>query len=610
MQIVWRIVKKTWKYKRQVLLAYFSILGVSAFAMLIPRFMGNAVDTVLATDGAGDRSDLISIALVILALSAGRGIFAYGQQYFGEAIGQRVAYDLRNEFYDHLQRMSFGFHDREQTGNLMSKATADVEGIRLFVQAGLIRAAYMLGLFVGVGIAMFILNWQLALLSLLFAPVIVWRGGKIIIRLRQEWLGVQTQMGHMTTVLQENLSGQKVVKAFAADEHERGKFNYRAAWVSHHGYNAAALQASNTGMFTVYHIGVTVLILWMGGRQVIGDVLTAGELGAFLFYLGLLTQPVRMSAFVINSYSRALSAGARIFATLDMRSPVQEAPDAREISRVQGRVKFENVSFAYDGQTPVLNGLDLEAAPEEVVALVGAPGSGKSTLVHLVPRFYDVTSGRVTIDGIDVRDVTLKTLRENIGIVQQDVFMFTTTIRENLAYGRVNASQREIEQAARVAQLHDFIMSLPEGYDTWVGERGATLSGGQRQRLAIARTMLLDPPILILDDSTSSVDTETEHLIRRALQEVMKGRTTFVIAHRVSTVKNADKIVVLRDGEIVQQGTHDSLVNRPGPYQEIYELQLRPQDAEAVLVNGKASHLVGGAHPAAGTYSASGTEES
>ena len=579
MRIIWRIVQRTFKYKWLLTTAYLSVLGVTFFSLLVPRLMGQAIDTALIS---GERGQLLTLAAAVLLVSVARGVFAYGQQYLGESIGQRVAYDLRNEFYDHLQRMSFSFHDREQTGNLMSKATADVEGVRMFVQAGLIRAVYTVLIFVGVGAAMALLEWKLALLCLLFAPVVLWNTGRTMLQLRREWLAVQNEMGLMTTVLQENLSGQRVVKAFAAEDHERARFNIHARNVTDHAYKAAILQASNTSFFTIYQLGVTVLVLWEGGRLVIGHEITLGDLTQFIFYLGMLGQPIRQTSFIINSFSRALSAGQRIFATLDAASPVREKPDAIALPRLRGQVVFEDVSFAYDTLSPVLKDIRLEAKPAQVIALVGGPGSGKSTLMHLLPRFYDVTGGRITVDGIDVRDATLQSLRANIGMVQQDVFMFTTTIRENIAYGKADATQEQIERAAKIAHLHDFIMTMPDKYDTWVGERGATLSGGQRQRLAIARTVLLDPPILILDDSTSSVDTETEHLIRQALVEVMKGRTTFVIAHRLSTVKNADMILVLKDGQIVQRGTHQELLSVPGPYSEIYELQLRPE--EGVLI--------------------------
>ena len=589
MRVLWRIVKRASRYKTRLFLAYFSILGVTAFSMLIPRILGTAIDEVLST---GVRSELFLLALAVFVANGLRGAFAYWQQYLGESIGQRVAYDLRNEFYDHLQRMSFAFHDRQQTGNLMSKATTDMEGIRMFVQMGLIRAAFTVLLFVGVGGAMLLLNWQLALICLLFAPIVAWRSGRTMAQMRRAWLAVQTELGLMTTALQENLSGQRVVKAFAAEEHERGRFYHHAENASRYSYHAAIYQASNSSMVTFFYVGITVIVLWLGGMMVVNGALSQGELFQFIFYLGLLAQPVRMIAWVVNSFSRGYGSGQRLFATLDAESPVQEEKDAVDLPRVKGHVRFQNVSFTYDTVSPVLKGIDLEAEPTKVIALVGAPGSGKSTLVHLIPRFYDATSGHVTVDGSDVQQVTMASLRKNIGIVQQDVFLFTSTIRENIAYGKVDATDEEIINAAKVAQFHDFIDTLPEGYDTWVGERGTTLSGGQRQRLAIARTVLLDPPILILDDSTSSVDTETEHFIRRALQGVMKGRTTFVIAHRLSTVKNADIILVLKDGQIVQRGAHEELIKLPGHYQEVYDLQLRPQEVE---VNG--SKLAGnGAH--------------
>ncbi len=581
MRTLWRIAKLAARYRVRLTLAYLSVLGVSALSMAIPKLLGNAIDTVILVS---DQARLLYLAGAILVVSLLRGVFAFGQQYLGESVGQRVAYDLRNEFYDHLQRMSFAFHDKEQTGNLMSKATADVEGARMFVQTGLIRSVYMASLVVGVGIMMFLLNQQLALLSLALVPFVIWRGGSLVLRLRTEWLAIEDEAGHMTTVLQENLVGQRVVKAFAADEHERRKFYHRAANIFYHSYRAEKLEASNGGLMTLFYLGTTLLILYVGGRYVIQGTMTPGELAQFIFYMGLLATPVRMAAWMVNSFARAISCGQRIFATLDAESPVHERNTAVALPRARGHVQFKDVSFGYDTISPVLSRINFEAEPTKVIALVGAPGSGKSTIVHLLPRFYDVTAGRVTIEGVDIRDATLASLRANIGIVQQDVFLFTTTIRENIAYGAVGASFEQVVRAARIAQLHDFIVSLPDGYDTRVGERGITLSGGQRQRLAIARTILLDPPILILDDSTSSVDTETEYLIRRALVEVMKGRTTFVIAHRLSTVESADLILVLRDGQIVQRGTHRELLSQPGPYQEIYELQLRPQ--EAMLANG------------------------
>ena len=584
MRILLRIAGYTLRYKGALALSYLSVLGVTVFAMAIPRFLGTAIDEVFTDDGSDKFMQLVWIAGAILVANLFRGICAYGQTYFSESISQHVAYTLRNAFYDHLQRLSFAYHDGEQTGNLMSKATSDVEGIRRFVQAGMVRGAYMFLLLIGISIMLVALNWKLAMLSLIFVPPLLWRGSIVMTQLRRSWRSVQDELGLMTTVLQENLAGQRVVKAFAADDYEQSKFSGRAGNVAYHSYEATKLEASNSAMMTMFYIAATGLILWAGGREVVGGNLTVGELAQFVFYLGLLAIPVRMAAWIVNSFARAISAGERLFAVLDAQSAVQEKPGAEPLSQVEGHVVFDSVSFGYDAASPVLNNVTLEAKPKQIIAMLGAPGSGKSSIVHLIPRFYDVTKGSVTIDGVDTRDTTLASLRANVGIVQQDVFLFTSTIRENIAYGAVNATEEQIVAAAKVAQLHDQIMEMPGGYDTWVGERGLTLSGGQRQRLAIARTLVLNPPILILDDSTSSVDTETEHKIHQAMKEVVKGRTTFVIAHRLSTLKEADLILVMDKGEIVQRGSHERLVSRPGPYQSIYELQFRPQ--ESVETNG------------------------
>lgn len=576
MRVLWRIAKYPLRYKRLMFLAYLSVISVTIFSLAIPRILGGAIDIVLASDGDGSKLGLLSLA--ILTFSIFRGAGAFGQQYFGEAIAHRVAYDLRNAFYDHLQRLSFSYHDWQQTGNLMSKATSDVEAIRVFVQAGLIRSAYMLMLLLSVGVLMALLSWKLALYSFAFVPILTWRGSYVISQLRRRWGYVQEEMGQMTTVLQENLSGQRVVKAFNGERYEEAKFQFRADNVAVQRYEASKLEASHTSMATMFYLGATGLIVWAGGREVILGDLTVGELAQFVFYLGLLALPVRMVAWAVNTFARAVAAGTRLFEVLDQVPSVKERSDAIVLPRSQGRVRFENVFFSYRPQSPVLAGITFEAQRDEIIAILGAPGSGKSSIVHLIPRFYDVTRGRITVDGYDVQDLTLASLRANVGIVQQDIFLFTATIRENIAYGDPNASFDRIQKAAEVAQLHNFIMSLPEGYETWVGERGLTLSGGQRQRLVIARTLLLNPPILILDDSTSSVDTQTEQLIRRAMTDMATGRTTFIIAHRLSTLKEADLILVLEKGLIVQRGTHKELMAVPGTYREIHDLQLRNQE--------------------------------
>jgi ATP-binding cassette subfamily B protein len=507
--------------------------------------------------------------------------------YTTDSLSQKVSYDLRNLLYDKLQHLSFAFHDSEHTGNLMSKATADIEQVRRFVNLGLVRSLDVVIRLIAVTSILWFLNWKLALISLAFAPCSVLQSTLVLRKLRAMWLRVQEIMGESVTILQENLVGMHVVKAFAAESYEQHKYDRKARELREHYFQSERLQETNGVWMSLYFTATLGAVLWVGGWEVMHGRLTAGGLTQFVLYMNQLAFPIRQLARVIDSLSRAISSGQRLFEVLDAQSPVQEKPGARALGRVRGRVRFEQVSFAYDARIPALQQVTIDAAPGQITAILGAPGSGKSTVVNLLPRFYDVTAGRVTIDGEDIRDFTLQSLRRNVGIVQQDVYLFSATIRDNIAYGAVHASFEDVVRAAQIAQLHDQIMRFRDGYDTWVGERGVTLSGGQRQRLSIARTILLDPPILILDDSTSSVDVETERRIHQAMIAVMQGRTTFVIAHRLSTVREADLILVLQDGTIVEQGTHQTLMARHGIYQDIYELQLRPQEErlrEAVLV--------------------------
>ena len=553
--------------------------GATLSAMVVPYLLGNAIDQALRS---GLRSQLLLLAGGIILVSLFRALFGYGQNYLAEAVSQRTAFDIRNDFFRKLQGLSFGFHDRQQTGNLMSKATSDVEAVRWFMSMGLIRG---LSIVMMVGLVAAILlstNWRLGLISMAFVPLVMWRAVLMARTLRQTWMRVQTETGNMTTVLQENLAGIRVVKAFGAREYEEAKFEQKASAIEKNTYYASMLFASQGSLMTFVFTVAIGAILWFGGREVVAGRLSHGELAAFILYMGILAMPVRMTGWLVNTFSRAASAGQRLFEVLDAESPVKEKPGAGPLPHVRGQVKFENVSLAYDSGAPAIRDINFDVPPGQLVAFLGPPGSGKSTVVHLIPRFYDVTAGRVTIDGRDVRDVSLASLRKNVGIVLQDVFVFAATLKENIAYGAEEATLDDVVRAAKVAQLHRFVESLPNEYDTWVGERGITLSGGQRQRLAIARTVLLDPPILILDDSTSSVDVGTEYEIQQALAEVIEGRTTFVIAHRLSTVRKADLILVVDQGRIVERGTHQELLGEDGFYRRIYELQLRPQEGAVV----------------------------
>jgi ATP-binding cassette subfamily B protein len=585
MQILLRIITMAWRYRARLVLAYISFFAAIGFALLVPRLFGTSIDRLVSIDpGDGrviplavDTPTLFWMALALLGASLMRGLADLARTYTTDSLSQKVAYDLRHLLYDKLQHLSFAFHDREHTGDLMSKATADVEQIRRFVNLGMVRSLDVLIRLVAVTSILMFLNWRLALLSLAFVPLSVLQSTLVLRKLRPMWLRVQEIMGESVTVLQENLVGMHVVKAFAAEEYERQKYERKAQELREHHFQSERLQETNGAWMSLYFTCTLGAILWFGGLEVLRGQLTAGGLTQFVLYMNQLAFPVRQAARIIDSLSRAVSSGQRLFAVLDSRSPVAEKPHATELGRARGRVCFHDVSFSYDARLPALQHVTLAAAPGQMTAILGAPGSGKSTIVNLIPRFYDVTAGQITIDGQDIRDFTLHSLRRNVGIVQQDVYLFSATIRDNIAYGARQASFEAVVQAARIAQLHDQIMQLPDGYDTWVGERGVTLSGGQRQRLAIARTLLLDPPILILDDSTSSVDVETERRIHQAMLAVMRGRTTFVIAHRLSTVRAADLIVVLQHGEIVERGTHQELIAQGGMYRDIYELQLRPQ---------------------------------
>ena len=577
MRVVLRLTKYAFRHKWYLVGAYAAMVASTLSAMVIPRMLGSAIDEALAS---GLQSRLLLLAGVILLFSALRGVFSFAQRYLSESLSQRSAYDLRNDFFKKLQGMSFGFFDREQTGNLMSKATQDVEAVRMFISMGMVRGLsifVMLGAVAGLMVAT---NWRLAIVSMIFVPPILWRALAMSRVLRPTWMKVQAETGALTTVLQENLAGMKVVKAFGAHDFEEGKFNKKADSVANLTYSATRLFASQGSLMTFIFTAATGAILWYGGREVAADRLSPGELAAFILYMGLLGMPIRMSGWMVNTVSRAASAGQRLYDVLDAESPVTEKPDAAPLPRVSGRVAFRNVSVSYDEDMSAVRNIDFDVQPGQMVALLGGPGSGKSTIAHVIPRFYDVAEGRIEIDGVDVRDVTLASLRKNVGVVMQDVFVFAATIKDNIAYGLDEVDMDEVVRAAKIAQLHDFIEGLPDGYDSWVGERGITLSGGQRQRLAIARTILLDPPVLILDDSTSSVDMATEHKLQEALNEVIRGRTTFVIAHRLSTVRSADVILVLEDGKVVERGTHAELLEDDGFYRSIYDMQLRTQEDE------------------------------
>ncbi len=551
-------------------------LGLSTvFALIVPWLLAWVIDMGFQHGRIGP---LLLAAGAILATSALRGLFAYGQGYLSQAVSCLVAYDLRDYLYDHLQKLSFSFHDEAETGQLMSRLTVDIEAVRNFIPLGLLRALVALVTFGTITVILFQLDWHLALVTMICIPILAFLSVQVARRLGPTWLRVQNEAGALGTVMQESLSGMRVVKAFAREEFEIAKFDAKNRELRELNLGAMRLSAWNQPLMVLVLNIIIVLIVWVGGVAVIGHQLSLGKLVAVTQYILLLGPPVRTFGFMMTWFMRGLSGGRRIFGVLDTQPTITDASGARVLEDVEGRVHFEHVSFAYGNGPKVLHDVTIAARPGQVIALLGATGSGKSTILHLLPRFYDVTSGCILIDGRDVREVRQASLRRNVGLVLQDVFLFNATLRDNIAYGVSGATTEQIVAAARIARVHDFACNLPDGYDTWVGERGVTLSGGQKQRVAIARTLLLDPRILILDESTSSVDMETEYLIQQALSAVMCGRTTFVVASRLRTIKNADQILVLDKGRIVERGTHGTLLARGGLYTRLYDLQLRDQE--------------------------------
>jgi len=554
--------------------AYLMMLLIDGISMLSPQLIRWSIDQGIRL---GDLQLLTLAVLGLLGMVVIRGFFTYFQGRWTEIASQSVAFDLRNELQRKITLLSFSFHDKSEAGDLLSRTIQDVERIRFLTGRASFRVIEGTVLMLLTAIIMISMNLKLGLLSVAFMPFLVLQSFRFGRHFRPLSIRIQRQLATLTTRVEQNLRGARVVKTFAQGEAEIERFEQdNRQWFSLSAF-AARLQSLNVPLLHLIANVSSVGILWVGGMLVINQQLTLGELVAFTAYMAQLLSPVRYLGMVLPAIAIATASAERVFEILDQVPEVVEAPDAEVLVANQGEVVFEHVSFSYGRHASVLRDISFTARPNQVVALLGLTGSGKSTVVNLIPRFYDPTDGRITIDGSDIHSVTINSLRAHIGMVLQETTLFAASIRENLTFGRPDASQEEIEAAARAAQAHEFIMQTAHGYDTLVGERGVTLSGGQKQRLAIARALLTDPRILILDDATSSVDTETEHLIQLALERLMQGRTTFVIAHRLSTVQQADLILVLDKGRIAAQGVHEELLMTSPLYHSIYNQQLKPK---------------------------------
>jgi ATP-binding cassette subfamily B protein len=558
-----------------VLVAIGCASAVVGLSLTVPWILKEVLD-----DGLAQRQMrvLYMAGALLVAVTVVRGVVAYGQSYLTAHLAQHLAYRLRHLLYDQIQRSSFAYHDRAQTGDLMSRATADVEAVRLFFQFGWPTGLNVAFTATGTLVAMAWLDWRLAVLTLLCLPFFLGVILGIGHMLRPLQVRVQEKTADLTITLQESLAGIRVVKAFARARQQTEGFIEAAEALAQARIAVAVREALVFPLSTLLLSLAVALTLYIGGRRVMAGAMSLGTLVAATGYLVQLAQPLRRLSWLTGMVSLCQAGAERLFAILDAIPDVQDTPQARPLPHLDGWVQFEHVSFHYSANVPVLHDITFSAAPGQVIALLGSTGSGKSTIAQLMPRFYDVTSGCITIDGVDIRTYQVAALRQHIGIVMQDTLLFSTTIRDNIAYGREDLDLETIIAAAKAARAHDFIMQCSDGYDTWVGERGVTLSGGQRQRIAMARAFARNPRLMILDDATSSVDMETEYLMQQALSELMAGRTTFVIAQRLRTLKQADTILVLEEGRIVQRGTHDALLAQPGLYRRIYDLQLRDQE--------------------------------
>ena len=577
MTLYLRILSYIKPYMHRLLFAMVCTIMAAAGNLYIPWIIKDMIDEVLADKNG---TMLNWIAASIIAIFVVRGLFWYGQNYLMSYVGQSVIIDIRAAVFKKLQRLSVSFYDKNKTGTIMSYVTNDVNALQSAMVENTIEMITEGFILIGSVVAMIYLDWRLTLFTVCTFPVVLWFMEFFGKKIRKTGGRIQECTADITSVLQESVASARVIKSFVREDYEVDRFDVENKANFRANMKNAQLMATLTPVVElVAAIGVT-MIIWYGGNNVINGTITAGSLVAFLTYAVNISNPIKRLTRVIGNIQKALAAAQRVFMIIDMPEEIAESRDAKQLPEVSGKVEFQNVSFAYDDKGNVITDLSFSVKPGEVIAIVGPSGAGKSTIANLLPRFYDVNKGDIKIDGHSVREVTLDSLREQVGIVPQETMLFNGSVYNNILYGRLDATKEEIEAAAKAANAHDFIMQLTDGYETKLGDRGVNLSGGQRQRIAIARAILKNPRILILDEATSALDTESERVVQEALDRLMAGRTSFVIAHRLSTVKNADKILVLEKGNLVESGTHDELLALDGLYAHLYKIQYRNKEAK------------------------------
>ena len=577
MTLYLRILSYIKPYMHRLIFAMFCTIMAAAGNLYIPWIIKDMIDEVLADKNG---TMLNWIAASIIAIFVVRGLFWYGQNYLMSYVGQSVIIDIRAAVFKKLQRLSVSFYDKNKTGTIMSYVTNDVNALQSAMVENTIEMITEGFILIGSVVAMIYLDWRLTLFTVCTFPVVLWFMEFFGKKIRKTGGRIQECTADITSVLQESVASARVIKSFVREDYEVDRFDVENRANFRANMKNAQLMATLTPVVElVAAIGVT-MIIWYGGNNVINGTITAGSLVAFLTYAVNISNPIKRLTRVIGNIQKALAEAQRVFMIIDMPEEIAESRDAKQLPEVSGKVEFQNVSFAYDDKGNVITDLSFSVKPGEVIAIVGPSGAGKSTIANLLPRFYDVNKGDIKIDGHSVREVTLDSLREQVGIVPQETMLFNGSVYNNILYGRLDATKEEIEAAAKAANAHDFIMQLTDGYETKLGDRGVNLSVGQRQRIAIARAILKNPRILILDEATSALDTESERVVQEALDRLMVGRTSFVIAHRLSTVKNADKILVLEKGNLVESGTHDELLALDGLYAHLYKIQYRNKEAK------------------------------